>query len=218
MENNLLCDNVSFALKSGDNLTILWKDGLGKSTFMEICTGLIHSKYKGTVKHYGQDVRQYSDAITMKMRSRTGYVFQNSALISNHTVFDNIALPLRYHSQKTHREIDAIVQEQIEYYHLGDIQYLLPETLTTSQSKIVAFARALVVKPDILFMDEPSLGLDHESFDFIVNRIKEFAMQKYSITLMLTTSLSLTQATQFPSAVFDNQKLTLPINFGNASS
>jgi phospholipid/cholesterol/gamma-HCH transport system ATP-binding protein len=210
IENNVLCENVYFALAPGNNLTILWKDGLGKSTFMEICTGLSSTKYKGVVKHYGKNVKSYANDIIMKLRSKTGYVFQNSALISNHNVFDNIALPLRYHSQKNNREIDRIVNELIAYYQIEDIQYLLPEMLTTSQSKIVAVARALVVKPSILFLDEPSLGLDHESFDFIVERLIDFSQRKNTITLMLTKSLSLSNAVKFPVAEFYNQKLSLP--------
>jgi phospholipid/cholesterol/gamma-HCH transport system ATP-binding protein len=218
IEKKILCENVSFALAPGDNLIILWKDGLGKSTFMEICTGLTATKYQGVVKHYGKNVKQYANDIIMKLRSKTGYVFQNSALISNHNVFDNIALPLRYHSQKNNREIDQIVNALIVDYQIEDIQYLLPEMLTTSQSKIVAVARALVVKPDILFLDEPSLGLDHESFDFIVGRIKDFANSKQTITLLLTKSLSLSKALKFPIAVFNNQKLLLPKNSGNQCS
>jgi ABC-type transporter Mla maintaining outer membrane lipid asymmetry ATPase subunit MlaF len=215
IDNNLLCENVSFALELGSHLTILWKDGLGKSTFMEICTGLTNVKYQGTVKHYGKNVKQYANDIIMKLRSKTGYVFQNSALISNHNVFDNIALPLRYHSQKTNREIDHIVNEIITRYEIQEIQNLLPEMLTTSQSKIVAVARALVVKPIILFLDEPSLGLDHESFDFVVDHLKEFAQQKNTITLVLTKSLSLSKALQYPVAVFFKQKLSLPNHFGD---
>jgi len=218
IDNNLLCEDVSFALMPGDHFTILWKDGLGKSTFMEICTGLTSTKYQGTVKHYGKNVKHYANDVIMKLRSKIGYVFQNGALISNHNVFDNIALPLRYHSQKTNREIDNIVQEMIVAYQIEDIQFLLPEMLTTSQSKIVAVARALVVNPDILFLDEPSLGLDHESFDFIVERLSEFAQRKNTITLMLTKSLSLSKALQFPIAVFYNQKLTLPKSCGNQVS
>ncbi len=207
LDKNILCKNVSFGIRQGEHLTILWKDGLGKSTFMEICTGLMKSNYTGSVRHYGKDVRNTSNEFIMKSRSRTGYVFQNAALISNHTVFDNIALPLRYHSAKTNRQIDEIVNKQIEKYQLTDIQYLLPEMLTTSQSKIVAFARALVVEPDILYLDEPSLGLDHESFDFIVSQIKEFSQKSHTITLMLTKSLSLSKALQFPMAVLHNQQL-----------
>jgi len=218
IDNNILCENVSFGLSFGDHLSILWKDGLGKSTFMEICTGLTTSKYKGTVNHYGKNIKHYASDVIMKLRSKTGYVFQNSALISNHNVFDNIALPLRYHSQKNNREIDHIVREVIADYQIEDIQFLLPEMLTTSQSKIVAVARALVVKPDILFLDEPSLGLDHESFDFIVDRLKEFAQRKNTITLLLTKSLSLSKALQFPVAVFFNQKLTLPRSFNDHNS
>jgi len=209
LEKNILCENVSFGIKQGEHLTILWKDGLGKSTFMEICTGLMKSKYSGSVKHYGKNIKTYSSDMIMKSRSRTGYVFQNAALISNHTVFDNIALPLRYHSQKSNREIDEIVMAQIEKYNINDIQFLLPEMLTTSQSKIVAFARALVVDPDILYMDEPSLGLDYESFDFIVEQLKEFAQKSLSTTLLLTKSLSLCKALDFPIAVFNNKKLYL---------
>jgi phospholipid/cholesterol/gamma-HCH transport system ATP-binding protein len=207
LDNNILCENVSFGLQQGDHLTILWKDGLGKSTFMEICTGLMKTKYTGIVKHYGKDVKNCSNEVMMKARSRTGYVFQNSALISNHTVFDNIALPLRYHSAKTNKEIDEIVHNQIDNYHISDIQNLLPEMLTTSQSKIVAFARALIVDPDILYLDEPSLGLDHESFDFIVSKIKDFAQKDHAITLLLTKSLSLSKALQFTIAVFHNKHL-----------
>jgi len=210
IDHNVLCENVSFTMSPGDNLTIFWKDGLGKSTFMEIVSGLSHTKYQGIVKHYGKNVKAYVKDVAMKLRYKNGFVFQNSALISNHNVFENIALPLRYHSKKSNREIDRIVNDFIAAYEIEHIQYLLPEMLSTSQAKIVAFARALVVQPDILFLDEPSLGLDHESFDLIVDQIKTFSKQKHTITLMMTKSLTMCNAVQFPFAVFINKKLTLP--------
>jgi len=203
---SILFKDVSFKIKPGDSLIINWKDGLGKSTFMETCAGL-NSIYSGHVFWDGMNIQKIPREILMVLRSKTGYVFQKSALISNHTVFENIALPLRYHSEKSNAAINKLVKETVEQYGLSSIHHLLPELLTTSQSKIVSLARALITEPEILFLDEPSSGLDHESFSFMKDKLLELYEKKTTTILMLSTSLSMIRNLKFPVARIENSRL-----------
>jgi len=202
---NTVFENVNFAIKPDEALVINWRDGLGKTTFLEICAGL-SLKYYGNIFWNDINIKKMPKEIIMKERSKAGFIFQNSALISNHNVFDNIALPLRYHSNLSHKEIDEIVAKQIQEFELENIKHLLPEMLTTSQSKIVSTARALVVKPEILYLDELSRGLDPESFDFLSNKIIENFKNENVTILMLSTSNSLIKKLKFPVSIIKNAK------------
>ncbi len=152
-------DSVSMSIPRGRLVTITGPSGCGKSTLLKISAGLI-SPDTGTVYINGVDIFSASRSSLYTMRKEFGFVFQDAALISNLTVFNNIALPLRYHFNLNDDEIEKRVHDVLEGFDLLEIKGQLPAHLSTGQRKLAGFARALVVNPKLIFFDEPVTGID----------------------------------------------------------
>ncbi len=151
--------NVNLAVAPGDVAIVGGRSGCGKSTFLEICAALL-TPQSGSVLWDDMDISQVSKYDLYHRRRSVGYVFQVHALISNHTVFDNIALPLRSSTDQSDSDIRNRVFEQMEELNISGIDKALPEVLSAAQLKAVALARALVKRPRLLLLDEPLSGVD----------------------------------------------------------
>ncbi|KMQ53029.1 ABC transporter, ATP-binding protein [Chitinispirillum alkaliphilum] len=151
--------DVSFTVKPGDVVIISGRSGHGKSTLLELCAALRHP-FSGRVLWNGKNIEEFSKREILLMRRSMGYVFQSHALISNHTVFDNIALPLRSVGGFPNSFIEREVKRYLREFGIEGIERVYPEVLSSGQLKAVAVARALISKPRILFLDEPLSGVD----------------------------------------------------------
>jgi ABC-type lipoprotein export system ATPase subunit len=152
---------VDLALPPGGVAIFGGRSGSGKSTLLELCAGLVKPS-GGTVLWNGDDITGASRYELYGRRRSMGYVFQGHALISNHSAFDNIALPLRcggadLGAEATGARVRALMGE------LGigrELERRFPETLSAAQLKCVAVARALIAEPELLILDEPFSGVD----------------------------------------------------------
>jgi phospholipid/cholesterol/gamma-HCH transport system ATP-binding protein len=152
-------DNISMQIPRGRLVAITGPSGCGKSTLLKISAGLIPPD-DGRVIISGRDIFSVSRASLFDMRREFGFVFQDAALISNLTVFNNIALPLRYQLNLPENEIEERVHEVLDSFDLREIRDQLPAHLSGGQRKLVGFARALIVNPCLIFFDEPVTGID----------------------------------------------------------
>jgi phospholipid/cholesterol/gamma-HCH transport system ATP-binding protein len=152
-------DSISMRIPQGRLVTITGPSGCGKSTLLKIAAGLIPPD-RGTVYIGGIDIFNASRGSLYEMRKEYSFVFQDAALISNLTVFNNIALPLRYHFNLDEEEVETKVYNILENFDLREIAGQLPAHLSMGQRKLVGFARALVVNPKLIFFDEPVTGTD----------------------------------------------------------
>jgi len=154
-------DSVGLAVPPGGVAIVGGRSGCGKSTLLEICAGLVRPS-GGAVLWGGEDITGASRYELYGRRRSMGYVFQGNALISNHSAFDNIALPLKCGDA----DLDSGVIEKRVRALMGelgigsDIERRFPEALSAAQLKCVAVARALVNEPEFLFLDEPFGGID----------------------------------------------------------
>lgn len=180
-----LLREISFSVKRGDILVISGRSGEGKSTLLEICVGLKRPS-SGRVLWDGQDISSFSRRVLLEKRQSTGYVFQIHALISNHSVFENIALPLRVRSGITDKEIEKRVRKIMDEFCLENIDGLFPELLSAGQLKSVAVARALISEPDMLLLDEPLSGLDPFTARKIMNVIYEHQNRRKMSVIMVS--------------------------------
>ena len=150
---------LSCGFVRGQITVILGESGAGKSTLLRLIGGLTRPD-SGAVRVAGQDVAALGHADLYRMRDRIGMLFQYGALLDSMTVADNVALPLREHSDRSETEIAAEVARRLDSVGLPDAGPLYPRELSGGMSRRAALARALVTEPEIVLCDEPFSGLD----------------------------------------------------------
>lgn len=152
---------VSFRVDVGETLSILGGSGAGKSTILR-CILLLSRPDRGRIRVLGRDITDAPLEKVLAIRRRLGMVFQASALFDSLSVFENIAFPLREHTDRPESAIADRVREVLTFVDLDpdEVSGLLPAALSGGMKKRVAIARAIVEEPEIFLFDEPTSGLD----------------------------------------------------------
>jgi phospholipid/cholesterol/gamma-HCH transport system ATP-binding protein len=150
---------LSMGLPEGMVSMILGPSGTGKSVCIKHIVGLLYPD-EGDVLVHGESVPNMSDERLFELRKRFGLLFQDGALFGSMSVYDNVAFPLRQHTEKGEDEIEDIVMRRLKEVGLGDARHHMPNELSGGMRKRAGFARALVLEPDIVLFDEPDSGLD----------------------------------------------------------
>lgn len=164
---------VSASFPEGTSTVIMGRSGCGKSTLLKVAAGLIPPD-RGRVLFRGNDVFLLSEKGLREMRRLNGYVFQDGALWENKTLFENLALPLQVHFPRMERgEVERRVVRALERVDLLDSAAQRPAALSGGERKIASFLRALVAEPALVFLDEPTLSVDHEMAERISLMIRD---------------------------------------------
>jgi len=150
---------VSFDVLRGETMVILGGSGSGKSTLLRTLVGL-EKPSSGEIRLKGQNIAAISDAEMDEIRKKIGMSFQGGALFGSMTVGENVALPLREHTQLEDSTIKVILRLKLEQVGLSGFENYMPSQLSGGMKKRAAVARAMAMDPEILFFDEPSAGLD----------------------------------------------------------
>src|SRR6202166_3767132 len=150
---------ISFDVVRGETLVILGGSGSGKSTLLRTLVGL-EKPSAGEILIKGQDLAKTSAAEMDDIRRKIGMSFQGGALFGSMTVGENVALPLREHTQLEDSTIEIMLRLKLEQVGLAGFEYYMPSQLSGGMKKRAAVARALAMDPQIIFFDEPSAGLD----------------------------------------------------------
>ena len=143
----------------GHVAVIIGGSGAGKTTLLKILIGLDRPS-RGAVYVDGIDITRLTDRKLNQVRRKLGMVFQYSALLDSMNVLDNVAFPLREHTQLNDKEIKARVIEKLQSLGLENIEKRTPSQLSGGMRKRVALARALMLEPQVILYDEPTSGLD----------------------------------------------------------
>ena len=146
-------------LPEGKISMILGPSGTGKSVCIKHMVGLLYPD-EGDILVHGESVPNMPDDELFEMRKKFGVLFQDGALFGSMNLFDNVAFPLRQHTDKGEEEISEIVSRRLQEVGLGDANDKMPNELSGGMRKRAGFARALVLDPDIVLFDEPDSGLD----------------------------------------------------------
>lgn len=165
-------DSLSCCFHKGGAHLLLGGSGSGKSTMLRMIGGLQRAD-SGEVRVAGHSLASKTEAELGEIRKGIGMLFQNGALLDSMTVLENIGLPLREHTRISIEAIRRRVTRVLESVGLEDVESLLPRELSGGMLRRVAFARAIVMEPEILLCDEPFSGLDPLN----VTRIEELIMQ-----------------------------------------
>ena len=145
--------------------------GTGKTTLLRMITGQLRPA-AGRVVVAGQEVPRLKRAELYRLRRGMGMLFQNSALLTDDTVFENVAFPVREHTRLPERLIRTLVLTKLHTVGLRGAAALMPAQLSGGMARRVALARAMVLDPDLLLYDEPFSGLDPISMGMVLRLIK----------------------------------------------
>jgi phospholipid/cholesterol/gamma-HCH transport system ATP-binding protein len=150
---------ISFDIPAGDTFVILGGSGSGKSTLLRTLVGLEHPS-GGEIKIHGKNYANLSEDEREEILKKMGMSFQQGALFGSMTVGENVALPLREHTELDESTIEIVVRLKLDQVGLTGFDNYMPAQLSGGMRKRAAIARALAMDPEILFFDEPSAGLD----------------------------------------------------------
>ncbi len=139
--------------------TVLGPSGTGKSVLLKHIVGLLEPD-EGEVRVFGSDIWDLAEDERYELRKRFGVLFQDGALFGSMNIYDNVAFPLRKHTDKSEREIRDIVMQRLAEVGLEAAATKEPGSISGGMRKRAGFARALVLNPDIVMFDEPDSGLD----------------------------------------------------------
>lgn len=184
-DNPAIIEDLSFSLKKGERLAIVGKNGAGKSTLAKALCGFVSSQGKLTYK--GQDISQDSIA---ERSERIGFVLQNpNQMISQTMIFDEVALGLRLRGIEE-AEVEECVHEVLKTCGLYSFRNWPISALSFGQKKRVTIASILVLKPEIIILDEPTAGQDYKTYTDIMNFLDSLQKQGHTI-VMITHNMQL---------------------------
>lgn len=184
-DNPTIIEDLSFSLKKGERLAIVGKNGAGKSTLAKALCGFVPSQ--GKLTYEGQDISQDSIA---ERSERIGFVLQNpNQMISQTMIFDEVALGLRLRGIEE-AEVEERVHEVLKTCGLYSFRKWPISALSFGQKKRVTIASILVLKPEIIILDEPTAGQDYKTYTDIMNFLDSLQKQGHTI-VMITHDMQL---------------------------
>lgn len=167
----VIFDGLNLSLKRGQITAIMGPSGTGKTTLLRLITRQLIPQ-QGSIHIDGVDIATLSQAELYQLRQRFGMLFQNGALLTDLSVFENVAFPLREHTKLSNRLIRHIVLTKLHAVGLRGAAEMMPTELSGGMARRVALARAMVMDPDIVIYDEPFVGLDPISLGVIVRLVR----------------------------------------------
>jgi len=170
--NRPIFKNLNLTIQRGKVTAIMGPSGTGKTTLLQLITRQLHPN-AGTVIVDGADIAPLNQSELYKLRQRFGVLFQNGALLTDMSVFENVAFPIREHTKLPNSLIRHVVLTKLHAVGLRGAADLMPSQLSGGMARRVALARAIAMDPDILIYDEPFVGLDPISMGVIVKLVDE---------------------------------------------
>jgi len=167
----VIYDNISLSIPKGKVTAIMGPSGIGKTTLLRLMGGQIRPE-SGQILFDGHDIPKLSRSQLYDVRKRMSMLFQSGALFSEMSVYDNIAFPIREHTQLSEPLIEKMVLLKLEAVGLRGARHLKPSELSGGMARRAALARAIALDPELIMYDEPFAGQDPISMGVIVRLIK----------------------------------------------
>ncbi len=182
---NVVLRGLDIDIYEGEVVTIIGESGSGKSVLLKAMMGLVEVD-GGTIRFDGQEVTGQTEREWVQTRRRIGMLFQESALFDSLDVFENVGYALREQTSMTDDEIAQRVAETLSLVALPGIETMAPSDLSGGMRKRVALARAVAVRPEVVFYDEPAEGLDPINVTR-VNRLLLGLQESLNVTSVVVT-------------------------------
>ncbi|HEY8282091.1 MAG TPA: ATP-binding cassette domain-containing protein [Leifsonia sp.] len=182
--------DITLTLPPGEVSALLGPSGTGKSVFLKSLIGLLKPD-KGSIFIRDVDIARCSESKLYETRKLFGVLFQDGALFGSMNLYDNVAFPLREHTKKSEKEVADIVNEKMEMVGLQGAQKKLPGEISGGMRKRAGLARALVLEPEIILVDEPDSGLDPVRTTYISQLFLDINAQTDATFLIVTHNITL---------------------------
>ena len=184
-------DGLDLEVRQGEIFAIVGGSGSGKSTLLREMI-LLHKPDAGSLRVLGVELPGATPQQALDLRQRWGVMFQHGGLFAALTVLENVGLPLREHRKLPNAEVDALAAQKIALSGLKpEVGAQYPGSLSGGMLKRASLARALALDPELLFLDEPTAGLDPESADGVDELILQLRQQQGLTVVMITHDLDL---------------------------
>jgi phospholipid/cholesterol/gamma-HCH transport system ATP-binding protein len=178
-------ESLDLTIHKGETLVILGESGTGKSVILKMLIGLIRPD-GGSIRFDGEELSGLDEEGFQPVRRRIAMLFQGNALFDSMSVGENVAYPLREHTDMSDEQIGQKVRERLELVGLEGTEHKMPSQLSGGMKRRVALARAIASNPEVLLYDEPTTGLDPLNTRRISELIKRMK-EKLSITSVVVT-------------------------------
>ncbi|MBQ9051238.1 ABC transporter ATP-binding protein [Rhodococcus sp. (in: high G+C Gram-positive bacteria)] len=182
--------DVSLTLPAGEVSALLGPSGTGKSVFLKSLIGLLRPE-QGSIVIDGTDILQCSSKDLYEIRKLFGVLFQDGALFGSMNLYDNVAFPLREHTKKSESEVRQVVMEKLELTGLIGAEGKLPGEISGGMRKRAGLARALVLDPQIILVDEPDSGLDPVRTTYISQTLIDINAETDATILIVSHNINL---------------------------
>ena len=178
---------LNFQIDKGSIAVVMGPSGTGKSTVIKLMIGLLKPT-SGHIMIEGKDVASMHEKALLSLRQKVGFAFQFGALFDSMNNYDNIAFPLREHTQQSEAEIQEAVHQALEMVGLkpSEVSHLFPDEISGGMQKRVAIARTVILKPDIILYDEPTSGLDPIASDLISRLIVKLQKEMGTTSVVIS--------------------------------
>lgn len=188
-EDKIVLDDVSMNIRRGSIVAIMGPSGVGKTTILRLISGQLQPS-EGSIEVNGKQISTLSRRELYECRKDIGVLLQNGALFTDLTVFENIATPLREHTDLNDVEIKNRVLSKLESVGLAGTEKLMPHSLSGGMARRVALARAVILNPKIVLFDEPMTGLDPIAMSTVGRLIRETNDQLGLTSVIVTHNVS----------------------------
>ncbi len=171
----MILKGVNFSVRPGEIMVIMGGSGSGKSTLLRHLIGLERAT-SGSIRLLGRELPEMDEFELYEFSRKLGVAFQGGALFSSMSVGENILLPLREHTDLDEQTMQIMLRLKLEVVGLAGFESLMPAELSGGMVKRAAFARAIIMDPQLLFCDEPSAGLDpvvSRAIDELILRLRD---------------------------------------------